>query len=119
VQGHQPLDLVAEELHSDGELLVDRKISSVSPPHPEGAARAGHVVARVLDVHELAQQGVAVHLVAHSEPHHAVDVLLRGAEPVDRRDGATTMTSRLVSSELVAEWRSRSTSSLIDESFSM
>ena len=32
---------------------------------------------------------------------------------------ATTIVSRRVSSELVAEWRSRSTSSLIDESFSM
>ncbi|CPU64558.1 Uncharacterised protein [Mycobacteroides abscessus] len=32
---------------------------------------------------------------------------------------ATTTTSRRVSSELVAEWRSRSTSSLMDESFSM
>ena len=32
---------------------------------------------------------------------------------------ATTMTSRRVSSELVEECRSRSTSSLIEESFSM
>ena len=32
---------------------------------------------------------------------------------------ATTTVSRLVSSELVAEWRRRSTSSLMDESFSM
>ena len=32
---------------------------------------------------------------------------------------ATTMTSRRVSSAAVAEWRSRSISSLIDESFSM
>ena len=32
---------------------------------------------------------------------------------------ATTMTSRRVSSDEVAECRSRSTSSLIDESFSM
>jgi hypothetical protein len=32
---------------------------------------------------------------------------------------ATTMTSRRVSSDMVAECRSRSTSSLIDESFSM
>ena len=32
---------------------------------------------------------------------------------------ATTMTSRRVSSEFVAEWRSRSTSSLIELSFSM
>ena len=31
----------------------------------------------------------------------------------------TTIVSRRVSSELVAEWRRRSTSSLIDESFSM
>ncbi len=32
---------------------------------------------------------------------------------------ATTTTSRRVSSDIVAEWRSRSTSSLTDESFSM
>ncbi len=32
---------------------------------------------------------------------------------------ATTMTSRRVSSDQVAEWRRRSTSSLTDESFSM
>ena len=32
---------------------------------------------------------------------------------------ATTMTSRRVSSDEVVEWRSRSMSSLIDESFSM
>ena len=32
---------------------------------------------------------------------------------------ATTMTSRRVSRLFVAEWRSRSTSSLIEESFSM
>ena len=32
---------------------------------------------------------------------------------------ATTITSRRVSNDQVAEWRSRSTSSLIDESFSM
>jgi hypothetical protein len=32
---------------------------------------------------------------------------------------ATTITSRRVSSDIVAECRSRSTSSLIDESFSM
>ena len=31
----------------------------------------------------------------------------------------TTMTSRRLSSEFVVEWRSRSTSALIDESFSM
>ena len=32
---------------------------------------------------------------------------------------ATTITSRRANSALVAEWRSRSISSLIDESFSM
>ncbi len=31
----------------------------------------------------------------------------------------TTMTSRRLSSEFVVEWRRRSTSALIDESFSM
>ena len=39
--------------------------------------------------------------------------------PYMQETEATTITSRRVSSEFVAEWRSRSTSSLIEESFSM
>jgi hypothetical protein len=49
-----------------------------------------------------------------------VAVLLRIAQAVDARlTDATTMTCRRVSSAAVAEWRSRSISSLTDESFSM
>jgi hypothetical protein len=65
------------------------------------------------------QQLVAFELLADPQRDHPVDILLRGAQPVDADTEATTTTSRRVSSELVAECRSRSTSSLIEESFSM
>ena len=89
VQGRDRLDLVAEELDADRELLVDRDDLDRVPAHPERPPRERHVVARVLHGDEPAQQLVAVDLVADRERHHAVDVLLRGAQAVDaghRRD---------------------------------
>ena len=86
VQRHQPLDLVAEELHPHGVLLVDREDLEGVAPDPEGAAGEGEVVAGVLDLHEPAQHAVAVHLLADLEAQHPVDVLLRGAEAVDAGD---------------------------------
>ena len=86
VQRHQPLDLVAEELHPHGVLLVDREDLEGVAADPEGAAGEGEVVAGVLDLDEPAQHVVAVHLVADLEPQHPVDVLLRGAEAVDAGD---------------------------------
>ncbi|CAM5533100.1 hypothetical protein SALBM217S_00878 [Streptomyces griseoloalbus] len=87
VQRGQRLDLVAEHLDADGELLVDREDLDGVAADTEGAAREGHVVARVLDVHEAAQQLVAVDLVADAQRDHAVHVLLRGAQAVDAGDG--------------------------------
>jgi hypothetical protein len=87
VQRHEPLDLVAEELHPDGQLLVDREDLQRVAAHPERAPRAGQVVARVLDVDQATQQRVAVDLVAHLQADHAVDVLLRGSQAVDRGHG--------------------------------
>ena len=87
VEGHQPLDLVAEELHPDRELLVDREHLEGVAPDPERAAAERHVVAGVLDLDEPAQDRVAVALLPDAQVEHAVDVLLRGAEAVDAGDG--------------------------------
>ena len=89
VQRRDRLDLVAEELDPDGELLVHRDDLDRVAADAERAARERHVVARVLHGHEPAQQLVAVHPVAHRQGDHPVDVLLRRAQAVDaahRRD---------------------------------
>ncbi len=87
VQRHQALDLVAEHLDPDRELLVHREDLDGVAADPERAAGERQVVAGVLDVDELAQQLVALDLVADLEPDHPVDVLLRGAEAVDAGHG--------------------------------
>ena len=87
VQRHQPLDLVAEHLDAHGELLVDREDLDGVAAHPERAAGEGQVVAGVLHLDEPAQQLVALDLLADLEPHHPVDVLLRGAQAVDAGHG--------------------------------
>ena len=71
-------------------------------------------------VDEAAQQLVAVDLLADLDSRtHAVDVLLRGAEAVDAGDGRDHDHVAAGEQRMVAECRSRSTSSLIEESFSM
>ena len=62
-------------------------ISRVSPADPERAAVERHVVARVLDVDQAAQQLVALDLGADLQLDRPVEVLLRGAQAVDRGDG--------------------------------
>jgi hypothetical protein len=85
VERAQPLDLVTEELDANRVLLVDREDLERVAPDPERAAGERHVVAGVLDLDELTQDRVAVVLLAHLQPQHPVDVLLRGAEAVDAR----------------------------------
>jgi hypothetical protein len=68
VQGHHPLDLVAEHLDAHGELLVHREDLDRVAPDPERAAGEGEVVAAVLVADELAQQLVALDAVADPEP---------------------------------------------------
>ena len=58
-------------------------------------------------------------LLADAEAQHPVDVLLGRAEAVDAGHVETTIVSRRVSRLLVALCRSRSTSSLMEEFFSM
>ncbi len=77
------------------------------------------VVALVLKVHEPSQGGVE----PASEPTASMSTCLRysSGEPRPKMHDtlATMSTSRRVSSAIVARCRSRSTSSLIEESFSM
>ena len=87
VQVGELLDLVAEHLDADGELLVDREDLDRVAAHPERAAGERQVVARVLHVHQPPQQRVAVDLVADPEPDTPVDVLLRRPQAVDAGDG--------------------------------
>jgi hypothetical protein len=90
VQRVQAVDLVAEELDPQRELLVHRDDLDGVPAHPERAAGEGQVVARVLHLHEPAQQVVAVHGLAQLQPRHPVDVLLRRPQAVDAGHRATT-----------------------------
>src|SRR3546814_18276253 len=80
------LDLVTEELDADRELLIDREDLEGVATDPEGATGERHVVAGVLDLHQPAQDRVAVVLLAHPQAEHPVDIFLRGAEAVDAGD---------------------------------
>ena len=87
VQRHQPLDLVSEELHPHGELLVHREHLEGVAADPEGAAGPGQVVARVLHADQLAEQSVTVGVLADLHMDHPVQVLVGRPETVDARHG--------------------------------
>ena len=82
----QALDLVAEQQHPERGLLVGREDLQRLPAHAERAAAERRVVAVVLQRDELAQQLVAVHVVALDD-HLAVRVVGLGrAEAEDAGD---------------------------------
>ena len=87
VQAVERLDLVAEHLDADGELLVDRDDLDRVTAHTEVASREVDVVALVLHGDELADEPVAIDPLAHLERHHRSEVLFGRAEAVDARDG--------------------------------
>ena len=87
VQVVELLHLVTEQLDPDRQLLVRRDDLQRVAADPEGAPVEGHVVAGVLDVDQPAQQLVAVELLPDLHLHRPVEVFLRGAQTVDRRDG--------------------------------
>ena len=78
------LDLVAPELDAHPLLLVRRKDLDRVAAHAERAALERDVVAVVLDLHERAQDVVAVHALALRERHHLLAIRHRIAEAVDR-----------------------------------
>ena len=77
------LDLVAEERDPVGRLGVGGHDLQHLAAHPEGAAAEDRVVALVLDFDQLAQDLVAVDLLADLEELHFFVVDLRRADPVD------------------------------------
>ncbi len=87
VQLGDPLDLVAEELDPDERLLRRRLELQRVAADPEPGARHGLVVALVLEVDEVAQDGVAPVLAADPEPEHGRAVVHRRAQAVDARHG--------------------------------
>ena len=87
MQRGDAVDLVAEELDADSQLLIYRDDLDGVATHAERAARERDVVALVLHVDELAKQLIAVNLLAFLEEQHAAGVLLRRTEAVDARNG--------------------------------
>ena len=87
VQRHEPLDLITEELDPHRVFLIHGEHLDGVSTDAECAAGEGQVIAGVLDLHEPAQHRVAVNLVADTQPHHAVHVLLRRAQAVNGADG--------------------------------
>ena len=87
VHRREGLDLVAEELHAQGVLLVDREDLQGVAADSEGAALTRNVVADVLVGDEVPQQLVTIPFLPHLQRDHPVDVLLRSTQTVDGRDG--------------------------------
>ncbi|SIN00422.1 Uncharacterised protein [Mycobacteroides abscessus subsp. abscessus] len=87
VQGMDGFDLIPEELDADRVLLVHRDDLHGVPAHPEGPAVEVHVIAGVLHVHELAQQGIPVDLLPLPQSHHLPHVFLGRTQAVDAGDG--------------------------------
>ena len=86
IERRQPVDLVAEQLDAQPDVLVRRVDLDDVAAGPEGAAAEVVVVAFVLDLDQLAQQRLAAdRLAALERQQHAV-VGLRRAEAVDARD---------------------------------
>ena len=80
------LDLVAEERDAVRRLRVRRLDLDHVTLHAETAAAENRVVARVLDVDQLAQDEIAVGLLADRQEDDLLLVLLGRAEAVDARD---------------------------------
>ena len=77
------LDLVAEHLDADRELLVHGDNFDRVATHAECAARKRHVVAHVLHRDKTTQQGIPVDHHAPLKLNHAGHVLLGRTEAVD------------------------------------
>ena len=84
----QRINLVAEELHPHGLFFVGRDDVDHVTFYSEGAAGKGDVIAGVLNVHQKAQELVAIDFLALLQPHRTVEVRLRGTQAIDARNRA-------------------------------
>ena len=120
VEGHQLVDLVAEQPDAQRRLFVGRVDLDDVAANAEGATPELDVVALVLDLDQLAQDVIPPDPLAALERQQQAVVRLGRTQAVDAADTlATITTSRRSNSERVAESRIRSISSLIVDSFSM
>jgi len=87
VHRRQRIDLVAEQLDTHGIRFVHREDLQRVAAHPERATSAREVVAHVLHLDQLVQQRGPVDLVADMQAEHRIDVLLRGTQAIDGRNG--------------------------------
>ena len=82
------VDLVPEELHPDGVVLV---IGGVNfhrvPPDPEHIPLKGDIIALIPYFHQAAQQLIPVPLRTHPEGHHHFGEVVWFAQAVDAGDG--------------------------------
>ena len=80
------LDGVTHELDAGRDLLVRRLDVDDVAAHPKARAPEVHVVARVLQVGELAQQDVAAPRLAALDGDRLAEIVLRRADAVDAGD---------------------------------
>ena len=80
-----PFDLVSPHLDANALLLVRRQNLDRIPAHAERASLEAHVIARVLDLHERAENVVARNSLPFRERDHLLAVAPRITESVDGR----------------------------------
>ena len=81
------IDLVAEELHAVGKLiLIRRKNLYHVAAHTEGAAVKVEVISAVLDIDELGDDLIPILLLSRAETDHHVFIVRRAAEAVNAGD---------------------------------
>ena len=81
------IDLVAEELHAVGKLiLIRRKNLYHVAAHTEGAAVKVEVISAVLDIDELCDDLIPILLLSRAETDHHVFVVRRATEAVNAGD---------------------------------
>ena len=84
---HELVHLIVKHLDADGLFIITgRDDLDHIAPHPEGAPFKINLVAIVLDLHQLFQDGVALHLLPYPERQHHVVIFLRRAQTVNAAD---------------------------------
>ena len=83
VHRREGLNFVAEKLDTQRILLINREDLEGVPAHPEGAALPRYVVTNVLVGDEVAQQLIAIPLLADLQWNHPVYVFLWRAQAID------------------------------------
>lgn len=115
-----PVNLISEELHPHRQLgFIGRDNLHHISPHPEGTALKIHIIAVILDIYQLPQHLVPILLHTGPQGNHHFLKILRFAQTIDTGDtGHDNHVPPLIRAA-VADSRSLSISSLIDESFAI